>query len=226
MKTGDMGAASDRLKHARERAGYASAKGAAEAMGVATATYIQHENGIRGIPADRAQRYARFFRVTPEWLLYGTSEGGPFLALGPQLYVKGEVAAGIWTEAWERDPDEWESFTGRADIAVPVRDRFGLRVVGESMNLLYPPGTILECVSYRHDTPIANGKRVIVQRTRSDNTHETTVKEYLKDSDGVEWFIPRSTNPAFQAPIRADLVDPDVVQIEVIGIVIGSYRPE
>jgi len=226
MGTGDMGAASDRLRHARERAGYSSAKNAAEAMGVPVATYIQHENGIRGFPPSRAQRYARFFRVSPEWLLYGTSEGGPFLALGPQLYVKGEVAAGVWTEAWEFEQDEWEFFTGRPDIAAPVRERFGLRVVGESMNMLYPPGTILECVSYRHDAPIANGKRVIVQRMRADNTHETTVKEYLKDEDGIEWFVPRSTHPAFQAPIRADQPDPDVVHIEVIGIVVGSYRPE
>ena len=60
-----------RLKAARERAGYESAKLAAEAMGVSPSTYIQHENGTRGYPRDRAERYARFFRVTPEWLLYG-----------------------------------------------------------------------------------------------------------------------------------------------------------
>ena len=40
-------------------------------MGVTEATYVQHENGIRNFPPDRAQRYARFFRSTPEWLLYG-----------------------------------------------------------------------------------------------------------------------------------------------------------
>lgn len=60
-----------RLKAARERAGYESAKLAAEAMGVSPSTYIQHENGTRGYPRNRAERYARFFRVTPEWLLYG-----------------------------------------------------------------------------------------------------------------------------------------------------------
>lgn len=60
-----------RLKAARERAGYDSAKLAAEAMGVSPSTYIQHENGTRGYPRTKAERYARFFRVTPEWLLYG-----------------------------------------------------------------------------------------------------------------------------------------------------------
>ena len=60
-----------RLRAARERAGYDSAKMAAEAMGCSASTYIQHENGTRGYPKDRAERYARFFRVTPQWLLYG-----------------------------------------------------------------------------------------------------------------------------------------------------------
>lgn len=34
-------------------------------------TYAQHESGIRGYPARKAEIYARRFRVSPEWLLYG-----------------------------------------------------------------------------------------------------------------------------------------------------------
>ncbi len=63
----------DRLKDARERAGLATAKDAAEAMGIPVATYVQHENGQRGFRL-KADRYARFYRVTPEWLLYGRGE--------------------------------------------------------------------------------------------------------------------------------------------------------
>ncbi|MGV3580022.1 hypothetical protein [Brevundimonas sp.] len=64
----------DRLRQAREQAKYPTAKAAAEAMGVPVATYIQHENGSRGYPAARADRYGRFFRVAPEWLLYARGE--------------------------------------------------------------------------------------------------------------------------------------------------------
>lgn len=71
----DMSEMSDRLRAAREAAGYSTAKEAAEAMGAAFSTYIQHENGIRNFPGDRAKRYARFFRTTPEWLLYGRGKG-------------------------------------------------------------------------------------------------------------------------------------------------------
>lgn len=67
--------ASDRLRAAREAAGYKNAKTAAEAMGVVVSSYIQHENGTRNLPRDRAKRYAAFFRTTPEWLLYGRGKG-------------------------------------------------------------------------------------------------------------------------------------------------------
>ena len=222
-----MSGASDRLKQARERSGYSSAKAAAEAMGVAVATYIQHENGVRGFPAPRAERYGRFFRVAPEWLLYGRTKGDVEVqALGPRLFVKGEVAAGVWKEAWELPEDEWEMFTGRADVKASPAERFGLRVVGDSMNEIYPPGSVVECVRYYGDAPIQSGKRVVVQREKLDGSLETTVKELVRTPDGVEWLRPRSNNPAFH-PFRGDEPDrPDIARVEIIAVVVGSYRPE
>jgi transcriptional regulator with XRE-family HTH domain len=63
-----------RLRGAREAAGYDSAAGAAQAMGIPIATYIQHENGTRGFKAATAERYAKRFKTTPEWILYGKGE--------------------------------------------------------------------------------------------------------------------------------------------------------
>lgn len=45
-------------------------------MGIPRGTYSQHENGIRGVPKDSAMRYARFFKTTPEWILYGRAGTG------------------------------------------------------------------------------------------------------------------------------------------------------
>ena len=217
-----------RLKNARIDAGYSSAKLAAEAMGVSVPTYIQHENGTRGYPADRAQRYARFFRTTPEWLLYGrnTTDKAEPVSLGPQIAIMGVVAAGLWREVMEYPQSEWNTFTGAANVNAPLSERFGLRVEGESMDLLYPPGTILECVRYWGDYPVPNGRRVIVQRKRLDGKLETTVKEYLKDASGIEWLLPRSSNPAFQAPIRADQPGDGVESVEIIAVVVASTRYE
>ncbi len=219
--------AGERLKQARTKAGYSSAAMAAVAMGISSATYAQHENGLRGFPAGKAERYGRFFRVAPEWLLYGKvkSDAEP-ASLGPRLFVKGEVAAGVWREAWEMEADEWEVFTGRADVAAPLQKRFGLRVAGESMNEVYPLGSIIECVHYDQVAAIDNGRRVVVLRERLDGSIETTVKEYVRTGEGEVWLRPRSTNPGF-LPFRADQVDDDqIVRIEILAVVVGSYRPE
>lgn len=62
-----------RLKWAREKRGYASAREAADAMGVRYSTYAGHESGSRGIKREALRRYARFFRVSPAWLEFGVS---------------------------------------------------------------------------------------------------------------------------------------------------------
>jgi phage repressor protein C with HTH and peptisase S24 domain len=64
----------ERLKLARQKAGYETAMAAAEAMGISVSTYTQHENGFRGYPADKAAKYARFFRTNPEYLLFGNEK--------------------------------------------------------------------------------------------------------------------------------------------------------
>jgi hypothetical protein len=54
----------ERLRLARERAGYASAVDAAAALSIPYGTYSGHENGARGIPRSRLADYAERFGVT------------------------------------------------------------------------------------------------------------------------------------------------------------------
>ena len=61
----------ERLRSARQDAGYASAAAAAKAFGWPIGTYSCHENGSRGIKLDVMERYARAFEVDPLWLLHG-----------------------------------------------------------------------------------------------------------------------------------------------------------
>ncbi len=158
--------------------------------------------------------------------IFGLSPiGAQITPLGPRLNVIASVAAGVWKEAWQWDEDDWLEFTGRADSPIAAEERFGLRPDGDSMNLAYPPGTIIECAAYKHDHVIKSGRRVVVQRQRATGEYETTVKELVRDEDGVEWLVPRSSNPAF-SPFRADAHDPDIIHCEIIAVVIGSYRPE
>lgn len=63
-----------RLRTARLRAGFTSGKEAAESMGIPVQTYLSHENGSRGIKPAMATRYAKKFKVSEQWLLYGTGK--------------------------------------------------------------------------------------------------------------------------------------------------------
>jgi len=64
----------DRLREAREVAGFTGATEVAENFGWNKNTYKSHENGIRGISTKKARQYARGLQTTPEWILY---ERGP-----------------------------------------------------------------------------------------------------------------------------------------------------
>lgn len=146
---------------------------------------------------------------------------------GPTLFIKGEVAAGVWKEALEWERSDWMPYVGGSHIDAPITARFGLAVVGESMNEVYPPGTILDCVSCIHAgiEKIESGQRVIVVRRKFTGEVEATVKEYLETSDGA-WLVPKSRNPAFQQPIPLKDGAEGVEETSIIAVVKGSYRPE
>lgn len=150
---------------------------------------------------------------------------GNVVPLGPKLFVKGQVAAGLWQEATEWEEDDWQAFTGRPDVTAELVHRFGLRVEGKSMDLLYPPGTIIECVSvFGHIEP-APGKRVVVIRERDDHKYEATVKELVQDDDGKMWAVPRSSDPSF-LPINLSDPEEGILEARIAAVVVGSYRPE
>ena len=59
----------ERLKAARIKAGFATAKAAAESRGWKAAGYTHHENGQRPyFDTSSLMRYARAFKVSPAWL--------------------------------------------------------------------------------------------------------------------------------------------------------------
>lgn len=75
-----MGESNDRLKAARERAGFDSARQAAIRFGWTISTYASHENGQTPVPQKAAEKYAAKFKVSAGWIL--TGEGSP--GYGPE----------------------------------------------------------------------------------------------------------------------------------------------
>lgn len=195
----------------------------AELMGVEQPTIQRWESGSREPKVSQISELAEVLGVDPGELF---SADGPISA-APRLFVKGSVAAGIWQEAYEWHEEDWQPFTGRMDVHAPALMRFGLRVDGDSMNEVYPPNTIVECVSLMAGAEIQSGKRVIVTRRRRDMEIEATVKEFVIDAHGKRWLVPRSSNPAFQNPIPLDNGDdPDIIETCIIAVVVASIRPE
>lgn len=209
----------DELAALRKRRGLSQAK-LAEMVGVEQPTIQRWEKGKRDPDLDNLRNLADALGVTPGALLDGTAS----VALGPRLWVKGEIAAGVWKPAIELPEDEWQSFTGRADMNSDLEHRYGLRIIGDSMDLLYPHGTIIECVSTFGRAEPAPGKRVVIVRMDDNQQYEATVKE-LVEQDGQLWAIPRSSNPAH---VAFNLSEPQsgIVETRIAAIVVASTRPE
>lgn len=165
-----------------------------------------------------------------------------------QVAVRGEVQAGVWREAVEWSEEDRFFVTVPTDARYPGMPRFGLLVRGNSMNKLYPEGTIVMVIRLndlaREPKP---GERVVVlRRDQTTGEFEATLKEYDIDAQGRRLLWPRSYDPEFQVPIILagpaltplnantvpsvahagtlhDAGEPDVI---VTAVVVGSYRPE
>jgi len=192
----------------------------AERMQVEQPTIQRWESGKREPNLGQLLELATILGVEPGALI------DPSIAasIGPRLFVKGEVAAGVWRDAFELPETDWQSFTGRADVVAETKHRFGLRVVGDSMNEIYPPGTIVECVSVFGHAEAIPGKRVVVLRTNENNETEATVKE-LVEQNGELWCVPKSTNPA-HVPFKLCEPEPGIKEVRIAAVVVSSVRPE
>lgn len=80
----------DRLRQARIDAGYSSASEAARAFGFKIPTLTSHENDTRDFDDKTARQYARAFRVSVEWLVFGRGDRSP----PQQARLVGYVGAG------------------------------------------------------------------------------------------------------------------------------------
>jgi transcriptional regulator with XRE-family HTH domain len=209
----------EQLKALRKKRGLSQAD-LAELIGVEQPTIQRWESGKRMPDLESLQSLARTLGVTAGTLL----DGDALMSVGPTLFIKGEVAAGVWRVAAEWPESDWQTFTGRNDVRAKAEHRFGLRVLGDSMDLLYPPGTIVECISVFGHAEAVPGRRVVILRKNDRQEYEATVKE-LVEQDGKLWAVPRSHNPAHR-PIDLSEPEPGILETRIVAVVVASIRPE
>lgn len=124
----------ERLKQARELAGFETGAEAARRFQWSEATYRSAENGTRAITRTKAEIYARAFRVSPEWLLFGKGDGAKKM-----VPLVGYVGAGAEVHAVDGGGslDEIDPPPGIGPSAVAVCVR------GDSMFPRYMDGDVL-----------------------------------------------------------------------------------
>lgn len=225
-----MSDVSDRLIKARERAGYSTAADAAKALGVKLPTYYSHENGSVGVRAKVAEVYARKFKVSLDWLLTGrgamTMDGAiPYEIDVAGLPLLGSIQAGHWLETTDAAEEaKPEMVPVLRDPRFPHAKQYALRVVGDSMDLDYPDGSVVTCVDFADSgLQLGEGMLVHVERQRAGGQLVEITLKAVERRRGVICLVPHSSNPRHQAfPLDGSDGDSEII---ARGVVIGGWSP-
>lgn len=220
-----------RLKEARQ-ARFRSASAAAEALGVSGATYGHHENGTRGIPTDTVERYARFFGVSPAWLMFGKDDGvaastGSAATLVTAPLV-GWVQAGVWQEPFDDEVDHGDPVPIQPHPKYPNATYMVLDVRGDSYDLVAPEGSRVVVIPWAETGLLSplNGQTIVAEQWDSDPEndgaeHSGNVQRTLKKvriEPGRVCLDPHSSNPRHK-PLELDRMT------RAFALVVGVFRP-
>lgn len=180
-----------RLQDARIRAGYGGVKSASAANGFNVNNYKAHEAGRNGFGISDAKRYAKAFKVSLNWLFFGTGmpediDIEPVTAIDVPLIPW--ISAGQLTE--HDGVLDFNDFPTISALDLPDGDWIALRVSGNSMNKISPPESII-FANRKDKRLVANGCYIV-----ADETGGATYKRYRPNED-----------PPFQ-PASYDDVDP------------------
>ena len=148
-----------------------------------------------------------------------------------QIEVRGDVQAGVWREAIEWPAVDWYAITVPIDTAYQGLHRYGLKVCGQSMNKVFPEGSVVVVINFGDlgRLPKTGDFVVAVQRCSKTDQYEATVKAVQIRDDGTVILWPQSWDPAFQTPVVLPPQDghdnAGVPDVAIQALVVGSYQP-
>lgn len=200
----------------RQAAGM-SQEALAERLGRDHATIWRWEHG-KGFDLKQASQVAQVFECDPMDLMIAP-------ARNRAVRVTARLQAGVWR------PSDEIAAVDQQEIVVPeikglaTATLYAAEVVGESMNLVYPPGTIvvLERVIADRRALVPN-KRYHVEIQRADGLVESTLKKIEQDKAGRWWMAAESTEPQFRNSMP--MTGANGEHITVAGRVVWSLIPE
>lgn len=199
-----MTAKSHRLRQARLDAGFATAREGAARVGVKYSTYAGHENGSRDFDNKHAIRYARAFRVAPEWLLLGREPKAPATDHSEHSR-KGFDEPGLapWTP---KDPKAAEAIVS---LLAPTAQHPAAYKIGKAIaQLFFRAGDIL---IVDLNAPAVIGDTAIAQKVDEDTgTAETLIGRFLPP-----YIVPADPT---ESETRIDGT------VSIVGPVVSSFR--
>lgn len=189
------------------------------------------ESGKQKLGGDWIAKISKALGVEPSDLLRPPSDAPYSTALlgtePKQSNVVGQAAAGLWFDAEGVDDPLYPDIP-YIPSRYPSLTQNSYLVVGDSMNERYLNGTYVVTVPYwQVRTSIQDGDPVVVER-RDGSKLERTVK-IVSVQPSVFRLESRSTNPKWAGSVitiprgREDASDNS---IEIVGLIIGSYKPE
>jgi repressor LexA len=172
----------------------------------------------------------------------------PSSDLTATVQIIGEVQAGAWRAALTYPAGDQYELTLPSGDRFPGIKRYGLVVRGDSMDKIYPPGTVVVVVRFADigQLPKTGDKVVVLRRSSGNAEYEATIKEYERDRRGRHVLWPRSSDPEFQEPfiltspdlpvslgseqlpltVFAAPIDAGEADLVVSGLVMGSWKNE
>ena len=190
----------ERLKRAREAAGFKTATDAADALGVKRQTYFAHENGTRSIGLESLTMYSRRFKAGFLWLARAEGEPpvasaaplpptdqGPVVNAPPQVLglislprdvpVLGVTVGGNDSD-FQMNFGEPADYTARPPTLQRAGKVFALYVQGTSMSRWREPGQLVYLDPVR---PARPGDKVVVEclPERQGDGHPAYLKELV-----------------------------------------------
>lgn len=218
----------ERLRQIRQRRGMSTADLAAR-VGRSVSAVRNQENGINGIPASLAAKYAAALGTTAANILYGDDSEAPKLA--PELTslpLLGTVQAGAWLVIDDAAQDEPEYFPAAKDRRYPHARQYLREVRGDSVNALgINEGDLAHLVDFAEaGVRLNTGNIVEVTRYRDSGAlREVTLKEVEVLPDGEYLLWPRSTNARWKEPLRwTEGADGQDVEVRVTGLLLAAIK--
>lgn len=202
------------LKKARKLSGLTQDQAALQS-GIALGTLRRWEQGKNEPDIESINLLADLYHVSTDLILSSKfADRGAVLVSNVTMPVFGRISAGTPKEALlQSDTTHWVS----PELAESHPHAFWLTVSGNSMNRLFPDGSL---VLIDPDEEVRNGDVAVV----FVNGDDATLKRIYHEGDSIR-LHPESYDPEYRDRV-IDATDPDAPEVRVIGKAVSYTAPD